>query len=123
MPEGPNLVVNGGFETGNFFAWTYTDPEPDNPDIGVDNASEDVHSGSYGVFAGNEESTLSQSIATTVGHTYTVSFYLDVYQSAAYGGDFTATFGAVTGVNLHNAAETDGLNGFTQYSFTMTATS
>jgi hypothetical protein len=119
MP-GPNLILNPGFETGNFTDWAVTDPQPQNPDIGVDSFPEDVHSGSYGVFAGNETTTLSQTIATTVGDIYNIGFYLDVYQSTAFDGGVTVTFGGQTAVNLTEPTETDS---FTEYTATVTATS
>jgi len=123
MP-GPNLVLNPGFETGNFTDWTATDPDP-GVDIGVDNQPEDVNSGTYGVFAGNAvTTTLSQTIATTVGDTYNIAFFLDVYQSDATDGGMTATFGGQTAVSLTAPAETDnGGNPFMEYSATITATS
>ncbi len=115
-----NLVLNPGFETGNLDDWTVSDPQPENPDIGVDSQPLDVNSGSYGVFAGNETSTLSQTIATTPGHTYTVSFDLDVYASTAYDGGFDATFGGQTVLKLVEPAETDS---FVKYTETIEATS
>ena len=121
MPTGTNLVLNGGFETGDFTDWTVTDPEPGNPDIGVDTLPEDVESGSYGVFAGNSDtSTLSQTIATIPGHTYNISFYLDVYQADATNGFMSATFGGQSVVDLVEPSETDQ---FTQYTASIVATS
>ncbi len=119
MPN-PNLVLNPGFETGNFTDWTVSDPEPNNPDIGVDSQPLDVNSGSYGVFAGNETSTLSQTIQTHAGYTYSVSFYLDVYQSAAIDGEVTVTFGGKPATTLVEPAETDA---FVKYTASVHVTS
>lgn len=116
---GPNLVFNPGFETGDFDGWTATGNL--GSDIGVDGYPEDVNSGSYGAFLGNSAtSSLSQGIATAAGASYAVSFYLDVYQSTAYDGFFTATFGGATVVNLTEPAETDY---FVRYDATLDATS
>jgi hypothetical protein len=67
-----NLIVNGGFETGDFTAWT----------TGANSYPEyivksPVHSGTYAAqIAGFSylPDTLSQTVATTSGQTYTLSF-------------------------------------------------
>jgi MYXO-CTERM domain-containing protein len=69
-----DLVLNGGFETGDFTAWTtrYTSLY-----TGVDNLTS--HSGTYAAFLGEPSApsgTISQTLATTAGETYDVSFWL-----------------------------------------------
>ena len=118
MP-GPDLIQNPGFETGDLTDWTVTDPEPANPDIGVDSQPLDINSGNYGLFAGNQTTTLSQTLATTPGHAYTITFDLDVYQSAALDGGVLVTFGGQTAFNLVEPAETDAM---VAYTATLTAT-
>ena len=111
-----NLLANPGFETGSFSSWTVGGaPNTQTSDnIGVDSFSYDVHSGTYGAFAGNGvTTTLSQTIATKAGTMYSVSFYLDVYQADATGGSLTASFGNTQFENLQSPAETDVFNLYT----------
>src|SRR5271165_176730 len=71
---GPNLIVNGGFETGDFTGWTavavsypiYVTTSP-------------VYAGTYSAqIAGYDygPDTLTQVVADTAGQTYDLSFYL-----------------------------------------------
>jgi hypothetical protein len=72
----PNMVLNGGFEMGNFSGWTssgnftYT---------AVITGSTYAHSGTYGAQLGPSGSLgyLSQTLATTAGTSYLFSFWLD----------------------------------------------
>ena len=79
-----SIVLNGGFETGDFTDWTLTGDTitvhvvsnivtNDTTYAGV------VHSGYYGALLGQSgyAATLSQTIATQPGQTYLVSFWLD----------------------------------------------
>jgi hypothetical protein len=70
--SGPNLVVNGDFETGDFTGWT-TDSGS------VTTGSTYAHSGTYGAEFGPVGSLgyLSQTLSTTPGTSYVLSFWLD----------------------------------------------
>src|SRR5262249_2996702 len=88
-----NLVLNPGLETGDLGDWVAS-VGGDGFDLGVDQYALDVHGGAWGAYMGNATTTtLAQSIATTAGATYLVSFWLDVYQSQAFDGGFSASFG------------------------------
>lgn len=123
-------VVNGGFETGNFSGWTESDPYGGDPTyVGVD--AIDAHSGAFGAYLGTQVNntfgnpvdyvTLSQSIATTSGQSYTLSFWLT---NAAGGVSYTPAatdsarvmFGTQTLLSLTGSA----LFPYTRYSYTVT---
>ena len=62
------------------------------------------------------DGTLSQTIATTAGKTYTLSFWLQ--NEAAGANDFKATWNGQTLLSLTNAAQ----SGYKQYTYSVTAT-
>jgi hypothetical protein len=73
-----NLVVNGGFETGNFTGWTTSGAAFNCGDTAVDGISNlSPHSGSYSACFGNPSapSYIAQYIATVPGQSYDFTFY------------------------------------------------
>ena len=71
--SGPNLVANGGFETGDFSGWSASvDPSFS----GVDGVA--AHSGSFGAFFGDTGTpgSISQSFATLAGASYNIHLWL-----------------------------------------------
>ncbi len=99
-----NLVENGGFETGDFSGWTLVGNTVALPYIynvvGTDwNYPGLVHSGNYGAFLGQSgyAATLSETLVTTPGQIYLVSWWLNNqeavgYQSFSVGLDGTNYF-------------------------------
>jgi hypothetical protein len=79
---GQNLVQNGGFETGDFTHWTLEGAAADNHAAGplsTPSHPELVHSGSWGALLGGIGALayLSQTLPTTAGQFYLLSFWLD----------------------------------------------
>ena len=90
-----NLVTNPGFETGDFTGWT-------NNSSGNFVNSGNAYDGTYSAWMGavGSDGDFNQSIATTTGHVYTVSFYL--LNQGGTPDDFTASFAGVTIYTITN---------------------
>ena len=74
-----NLIANGNFATGDFTNWTlggnYTSTST-GPEIYIDPNAEGGSTYAAGMGSVGADGTLSQTIATTAGQTYTLSFWL-----------------------------------------------
>ena len=73
----PNLVLNGGFETGDFSGWT-TNGNFTYTSVAT-GSTYYAHSGTFGAQLGPSGSLgfISQTLATTAGTSYLLSFWLD----------------------------------------------
>ena len=111
-----NLVANGNFATGNFTNWTrggnYSAGQ-----ITIDPNAEGGSAYAAGLGSMGSDGTLSQTIATTAGQTYTLSFWLQ--NEGSGGNDFKAIWNGQTLLSLTNAAQ----SGYTEYTYSVTATS
>jgi hypothetical protein len=120
-----NLVSNCGFETGDFTSWTLSGndvPTELGYQYGVEGQdpldSISPNSGNYQAFFADIDAnatTLSQSIATTSGDEYQISFYLaqDTPVRGGYSNLFSASFGGTTLTSMTAV----GVQGYTQYSY------
>ena len=119
-PSGSNLVANGNFATGNFTDWTLGGNDATTSSgavqIFIDTDAEGSSTHAAGLGSMGADGTLSQTIATTAGQTYTLSFWLQ--NEGSGGNDFAAISNGQTLLSLSNAAKF----GYTEYTYTVTAT-
>jgi len=78
LSVGTTLVLNGGFESGDFSYWTLGGATADNYNFVDNGSSVTPHSGNYVAAMGEPGSlaTLSQPLATRAGQPYLLSFWL-----------------------------------------------
>jgi hypothetical protein len=88
----PSLVQNGGFEAGSFTNWTQSGNVSFTAVIS--GISSYVHSGNYGVKLGPSGSLgyLSQTLTTTQGQSYLLSFWLNNPWNSPVPNKFTASW-------------------------------
>ena len=93
-----NLVTNPGFETGDFTGWTLGG----NCSLFCNVTTTMPHSGNFSAQLGpvGSDGTLSQTISTVAGDTYTFSFWLA--NDAGTPSDFSAFFGGTQVLSLPN---------------------
>jgi hypothetical protein len=109
-----NLVVNCGFETGDFSGWTTNFPPGS---TFVDMAA--AHTGNFGVFDGvvGMDGTLSQTLTILDPGTYEVAAWW--FNSGQSPNDFNVTFDGVEGINLVNPP---GFPPYEEFSFLVSST-
>jgi hypothetical protein len=111
------LIVNGGFETGNFNGWS-TQTAPSGSDYGVFAGS--GHTGTYaaefGAIVEDSYDQIWQDLTTTPGATYTISFWLGNNLAGTSG--FIVSWGGTTLLELEDPAPF----AYTLYTYTMVAT-
>jgi hypothetical protein len=108
-PAKANLIANPGFETGDFSGWTIFSHGLITSVVGTFNGVS-PHSGNFqGAFGGI--STLVQSVATTIGASYTIDFWLANRSTSP--NSVSVMWGGVTLLSLTNQSAF----GYTHYTF------
>jgi hypothetical protein len=111
---GPQVVANGGFETGDLSGWSLSG---NTGFTGVGNG--DPHSGTFALDAGpmGSDGFLTQNVPTIPGQQYVFSYWLE-NGGAPSGNDFSASFDGGVVQALVNSSPF----GYTQFSYLVTAT-
>ncbi len=122
-PTGTGLIVNGGFETGDFTGWTRpafssTGLANNTGFTSVTSSSFYVHSGTFGASLGpvGSDGFLAQTLQTTPGQPYIVSFALR--SDGGIANDFSASWAGETFFSQRNMPAA----GWMPLSFTQVAT-
>jgi hypothetical protein len=104
-----NLVINGGFETGDFSGWTQGGNLS-----GTFVSTNNVHSGTYAGWFGavGSDGYLSQILTTSAGASYTLDFWLT--NLGAPTNDFSVSWDG--GTALLSLVNADPF-GYTEYTF------
>jgi hypothetical protein len=117
---GPNLMANGGFETGDFSGWTRSgDPSFTGVITGMPDGRT-IHSGTHAAQIGPSGGLgyFAQTLATTVGTSYTLDFWLS-HPSTDTGTEWLVQVGGTT---LRDVVDGPNFN-YTEFTFAFTATS
>lgn len=122
------LVMNGGFETGDFSGWTQSDwfIDTTNPNSGVYDASTGCGGVSCTTVGDPNSAYLYQDVATTVGTTYTLSFFYNSGQLPTSASELLVLWGDPTAPSLSTVADfadIDTSGAYVQYTGTVMATS
>lgn len=122
-----SILVNGGFETGDFTGWTQSGWFIDtlNPNSGVYDASTGCSGASCTTVGDPNSAYLYQDVATTPGTTYALSFFYDAGQLPTFGSELLVLWGDPTAPSLSNVVDfvdVDTSGAYAEYT-SVTATS
>ena len=113
-----NLVLNGGFETGNFSSWTQFG-DTGFTSVQTTASPEGTHQAWFGPLS---RGGIRQNIATIIGQTYQISYRLSAGDSTSSTRTFLAQFGNPTARTTLESLTNPALFGFTLRTFTFVAT-
>lgn len=109
LAKADTLVVNGGFETGDFSGWT-TYPAPDFASyFGVDNSN--PHSGTYAAYFGASPLAfdgIGQTLQTVANQQYMISFWLDIDSEGDPSNNFQALWNGIVVADITSQTANEG---------------
>jgi hypothetical protein len=115
------LLANGNFATGDFTGWTRSgDPSYTSVITGTPDGTT-IHSGTHALQTGPGTSLgyIAQTVATTVGASYTLDFWLSHPFPMASGTEWLVSVGGNILMDVMNPGQFN----YTEFTFTFTATS
>jgi hypothetical protein len=123
-----DLIVNGGFETGDFTGWTQSGwlIDTTSPNSGVYDAATGCAGASCTTVGDPNSAYLFQDVATTIGTKYTLTFFYDSGQLATTASELLVLWGDPTAPSLSTVVDfvnVDTSGAYVQYTGTVTATS
>ena len=123
-----DLIVNGGFETGDFTGWTQSGWLIDtlNPNSGIYDAATGCAGASCTTVGDPNAAYLFQDVATTSGSTYTLSFFYNSGQLATTASELRVLWGNPNAASLSTVVDfvnVDTSGAYVKYTVTVTATS
>ena len=113
-----NLVLNGGFETGNFSSWTQFGDTGFSSVVTATSPEGTRHARMGPLSPGG----IFQNIATTIGQKYDISYRLSAGSSTGSNRTFLAQFGNPLALTTLESLTNPALFGFTLRTFTFVAT-
>jgi hypothetical protein len=116
-PGYAELVVNGGFETGDFTGWTaYYTPSGSDMYVGSNYPHSGLHQALFAA-SGQYDDSIMQSLTTVPGQSYKIDFWL-AHPFTDSSNEFVAIWNAFPLLSLTPAS----YFGYTEYTFTKVAT-
>jgi len=123
-----SILVNGGFETGDFTGWTQSGwlIDTTNPNSGVYDTSTGCSGASCTTVGDPNSAYIFQDVATTPGTTYTLSFFYDSGQLPILGSELLVLWGDPNAANLSTVVDfvdVDTSGTYAEYTGMVSATS
>jgi hypothetical protein len=123
-----SILVNGGFETGDFTGWTQSGWFIDtlNPNSGVYDAGTGCAGASCTSVGDPNAAYLYQEVATIPGTTYSLSFFYDSGQLPTLGSELLVLWGNPNSPSLSTVVDFANVStsgAYAEYTGTVTATS